>query len=293
MRTTRSLLGGAMVLGLGVAVLPGVAGAAPPDYQQQDRITAPDGGGTMDYFGSAVALDDDTMVVGAPGNDAALVDSGAVYILERSTGTWSGFYYSEAEADLGASVAFDGDTMVVGAPRADGVGSALVVTRSEGRWQVQDKLTAPDGATNDDFGAAVAVSVDTAVVGAPGKGAAYVFTRLGDGWVLEDQVTTSLAADSQFGASVAVDGDIAVVGAPSLNRSGGTAYFFERSGSTWTETTTFGGGGELGDLVGASVARWRHGHGRCARGRRRRCCLCPRELGKRVGRTRPLHRSRR
>ncbi len=72
---------------------------------------------------------------------------------------------------------------------------AYVFVREDGIWSEQAKLLASDGAARDDFGIAVAVDDDTAVIGAKGdddhgegSGAAYVFTvPVGDGDEDEDE----------------------------------------------------------------------------------------------------------
>ncbi len=100
-------------------------------------------------------------------------------------------------------------------------GSAYVFTRSGGVWSQQAKLTASDPAAFDEFGYSVAVSGDTAVIGAYGdddggsdSGSAYVFTRTGGVWSQQAKLTASDAAASDwFGWSVAVSGDTAVIGA--------------------------------------------------------------------------------
>jgi hypothetical protein len=87
----------------------------------------------------------------------------------------------------------------------------------------QAQLTALDGSSNDWFGYSVAVSGDTALVGAPlhsvsanaAQGAAYVFVRSGTTWSQQAQLTaTDGAANDNFGTAVAIDGDTALVGSP-------------------------------------------------------------------------------
>jgi hypothetical protein len=102
------------------------------------------------------------------------------------------------------------------------------------------KLTASDGATDDQFGHSVAVSDSTAVVGAHGHnsatGAAYVFVRSGTTWSQQAELTASDAtAGDDFGWSVAVSGSTAVVGAQYRNAETGAAYVFVRSGATWSQ----------------------------------------------------------
>src|SRR5207247_699415 len=92
---------------------------------------------------------------------------------------------------FGESVAISPDTIVVGADSATvgsnlHQGAAYVFVKPATGWTTATqtaKLTASDGATDDDLGFSVAVSGDTVVAGAPGvnegansfHGAAYVF----------------------------------------------------------------------------------------------------------------------
>jgi FG-GAP repeat len=129
----------------------------------------------------------------------------------------------------------------------------------------QQKLVAYDGMADDMFGKSVAISGDTAVVGAYGdgnyRGSAYVFVRSGSSWSLQQKLTASDgAADDLFGWSVAISGDTVVVGATQFNFSNlgkGKAYVFVRSGATWNQQqilTASSGGGYIGDQFGGSVA---------------------------------------
>jgi FG-GAP repeat len=109
--------------------------------------------------------------------------------------------------------------------------------------QVQQlaELTASDGVTNFYFGSSVAISGNTAVVGAPGgydvPGAAYVFVNSGGVW----QQTAKLVPESSaeydlFGESVAIDGNLIVVGGPAVEvgpSEYGAAFLFVGSGSNW------------------------------------------------------------
>ena len=100
-----------------------------------------------------------------------------------------------AEDVFGCSVAISADTALVGAQYQatagkDEAGAAYIFTRSAGVWTQEAKLTAADGAAGDRFGCSVAISADTALVGAPlhdvagraNAGAVYVFTRSGGAW---------------------------------------------------------------------------------------------------------------
>ena len=108
------------------------------------------------------------------------------------------------------------------------------------------KLTASDPADTDVFGAFVAISGGTAVVGAiydddagDFSGSAYVFVRSGTTWTQQAKLTASDAAGGDTFGSVAIDGETIVVGARSKDSAAGAdvgaAYVFVRSGTTWTE----------------------------------------------------------
>lgn len=130
------------------------------------------------------------------------------------------------------------------------------------------KLLASDGATQDDFGQAVAMTHSTAVIGAPSdtvgsnveQGSAYVFVRVGVSWVQQAKLTASDgAAGDRFGTSVAISGDKIVIGAPDADIGGhtdqGAAYVFSRSGSIWTqESKLVAGDGSFRDAYGYRVA---------------------------------------
>lgn len=143
--------------------------------------------------------------------------------------------------EFGRAVAVSSGTAVVGAPLDDegdggadvNQGAAYVFVRDAGGWSQEAKLVAPDAAAGDQFGASVAVSGGTVVVGAPeaggGTGAAYVFVRTSEGWVFQQRITDpALVPSDRLGASSAVDGDTALVS------SAGGAFVFTRSDGVWS-----------------------------------------------------------
>ncbi len=270
----------------------------PSDYLKASNT------GANDNFSDTVAVDGDTVVVGAyrEGSNAtgvngdqtnnSALDSGAVYVFTRTSGVWNQQAYlkasnTEASDQFGTDVAVDGDTIVVGAvgedSNATGVngnqadnsastsGAAYVFTRTGGVWSQQAYLKASNtGAGGDQFGVAVAVEGDTVVVGAnledsnatgvngdqannsaANSGAAYVFTRTGGVWSQQAYLKASnTGADDRFGYDVAVDGDTMVVGAnlEDSNATGvnggqannsasasGAAYVFTRTGGVWSQ----------------------------------------------------------
>jgi hypothetical protein len=222
-----------------------------------------------DRFGSSVAIDGDTAVVGAPRVDDRGVDSGLAYAFRRDGTGWveeAQLAASDGTASdrFGNSVALDGSTALVGAALDDDVGSTHVFERDEVGWIEKARLVASDGAPGDGFGASAAMDGDTAVVGAPlddGRGSAYVFRDGGGGWIEEARLVASdRAPGDRFGDSVAVSGDAVVVGAwsdrPRDSRFfTGSAYVFRYEGGGWVEDAKLtASDGSGGDAFGRSVA---------------------------------------
>ncbi|WP_353780058.1 T9SS type A sorting domain-containing protein [Winogradskyella sp. 3972H.M.0a.05] len=135
-------------------------------------------------------------------------------------------------------------------------------------WQEVSKIVALDRQTDDQFGYAVAIDGEYAVIGArledsdqsggnlmSQAGAAYVFRRDNDGNWSEVQkiVASDRSSNDEFGTSVDISGDYIIVGAP--ENVAGTAYIFERTGNVWSEVIKLeSSDGENNDLFGFSVA---------------------------------------
>ena len=125
-----------------------------------------------DKFGRAVAIDGDTIVVGAYAEDTGGSDAGAAYVFTRSGTSWSQeakLQASDAAANdyFGHAVGISSDTLVAGAYRegtgGSSAGSVYVFTRSGTSWSQQAKLTASDAAAYNEFGNATAIEGDTIV----------------------------------------------------------------------------------------------------------------------------------
>jgi hypothetical protein len=142
---------------------------------------------------------------------------------------------------LGQSMAMSGQTLVVGAPGDDDAkGSVRVFIRSDGGWTEQQTLTASDGAVGKAFGAAVAISGDIVVVGAPGdddgEGAVYVFVGRDGIWTEQQKlIACDGVVNDLFGNSVALNGQTLVVGGFGDDGRQGSAYVFIQRGGVWTE----------------------------------------------------------
>ncbi|MBK7093853.1 MAG: FG-GAP repeat protein [Saprospiraceae bacterium] len=126
------------------------------------------------------------------------------------------------------------------------------------------KITASDGGTDDYFGTSVSISGDYAIIGADHdnaiQGSAYIFNRNGTSWIQQAKLTSSDgAAGDYFGASVSISGDYAVIGAKyddiGSNPTQGSAYIFNRSGTSWIEQAKLtASDGAAGDVFGHSVS---------------------------------------
>ncbi len=246
------------------------------DMTQTAKLTA-FGAAASDEFGISVAVDGNTVLVGAHQYESG---KGAAYVFTKPYTGWADsnetakFIASDAAAndEFGISVALDGDTAVIGAYHDDhtddgntigNAGSAYVFTKVSGVWSQKAKFIASDAAANDEFGISVAVNGDTVVVGArqddTSNGAAYVFTEVSGVWKHVAKLTADDgAANDEFGISVAVDGDTIVVGAHQDDDNGdlsGSAYVFTRdSAGGWRQRAKLtASDGEAGDRYGYSV----------------------------------------
>ncbi|WP_246834873.1 FG-GAP repeat protein [Leptospira levettii] len=200
---------------------------------------------TTDFFGTAVAIDGNTILVSAIQEDSnqttitngptASIDnsassSGAVYVFQRTGSTWVQQAYikppnAEANDQFGISLSISGDTIVVGAfneasnqttitngtsasanNSAAFAGAAYVFQRSGTSWAQQAYLKASNIEANDRFGTSVSISGNTIVVGSG----------------FEDSNQTTITN----GATASTDNTASASGA---------AYVYRRTGSTWAE----------------------------------------------------------
>jgi len=261
-----------------------------------------------DAFGDTLAISGNTLVVGAPQEDSNATgingnqdddtasSAGAAYVFVRVGSTWTQQAYlkasnTEAGDDFGVSVAISGETILVGsldeasdtngtaggtAAQADntapGAGAVYVFTRTRNVWRQQAYLKASNSETSDNFGSAVAIAGDVAVVGAYGEdsmtntvssdpleqgdnnatntGAAYVFVRNGVQWSQQAYLKASSPGDDdRFGGALGISGDTIVVGAlwedsdaneidgdatDNSATNAGAAYVFVRTGTQWS-----------------------------------------------------------
>jgi len=101
-------------------------------------------------------------------------------------------------------------------------------------------LVSPLPPASSNGGAAVSVSNDTAVVGAPAQNSAYVYTYDGvtNTWIYQTTLTGGVTGD-RFGASVSISGSNGnfnvAIGAPGTSSNAGVVYIFNGSANSWTQ----------------------------------------------------------
>ena len=161
-------------------------------WRQEAKLVAADGG-KVDIFGVRVALSGNTALVSArrDDDDQMGVDSGSAYVFVRENERWR--QQAKLTAPDGAAndrfgndVAISGDVAVLGAmlhdERAEDAGAAYVFTRTGEHWEFRAKHLAPDGLSGDALGGSVALSGNSAIIGASradrgseNTGAVYAF----------------------------------------------------------------------------------------------------------------------
>lgn len=246
------------------------------------------------FFGLAVALSGNTLIVGAP-KDAP---SGAAYIFHRSGESWVQHAKllpvdgKKEDIYFGGAVAVHGDFAVVGALRHNHpvaeAGKAYVFRNVAGKWIEHARLANKMPQANEYFGSAVAVTEDYIFIGAAnttGKmsptlnrtavdawgriitdtdngeyaGAVYCYRRSGDTWVEHQRLTVpDETGRNYFGSVLAVTRDRLIVGAPGdrfcLPNPSGKAFVFLRRGEQWELEAELSGEGDERDYMGREVA---------------------------------------
>ncbi len=192
----------------------------------------------QDQFGSALAINNNLVVVGAPGVASG---KGAAYVFLQPGGGWSGTVNESARLSdssggahfsFGSAVAANAGTVFAGEQNPAAPGRVSVFLQPGAGWSgsldANLHLSASDGTAGDQFGRALAVEGDTLVVGAPGAasaaGAVYVFARPPTGWAAGTETARLSApqgaAGDSLGVSVALSGGVIAAGAPYAAVSG-------------------------------------------------------------------------
>ncbi|MEP6636023.1 MAG: BACON domain-containing carbohydrate-binding protein, partial [Acidobacteriota bacterium] len=235
----------------------------------EELIPPPGTRGAGDRYGASVAISGGNVIVGAPFARSGHNGSAHRFTVDsRFDIAWVGTIQGVNNNDqfgTSVSVGADGNTFIAGAPGV-GAGRAYVFTST---FNTQAIFQPSDGAAGDLFGQSVAISGNTAVVGAPGNdekgesaGAAYVFVRdASRDWSQQQKLTASdpRAFDFFGAAHIAIEGNTIIVGAygwdstDNINDEHGKVYIFMRRGTAWTQQGIIRGDNHQGDQFGIGV----------------------------------------
>ena len=245
-------------------------------WTEQAKIQASDAQ-ELDYFGvvTALSLDGNTAIVGAPHEDTGASAAGAAYIFTRSGSTWTEqakiqSFEKEATDQFGTAVALsnDGNTAIVGAPGEDtygnNAGACYAFVRSGTTWSSQGRLPQYYPAVGDGFGTATALSGDgnTAIVStwwkAGQEGTAYKLTRTGSTWAHAQEFQQpgwTANGFSRYGwaCDISSDGTTIVVSSP-LGGLGGLVYIFTNTDTVHYQATLQSLDMEDNDTFGRDVS---------------------------------------
>ena len=238
------------------------------------KLTASNGTGG-DFFGDAVSLFGDSALVGGDDNSAyyfANLNNANGSVNENVTLTASDLTAGDQFGDV---VSLAGTSALLGAPRDDDAGSNSGsayyfrnLNSSSGSVVENVKLTASDGAANDQFGFSVSASGDSGLAGAwldNGRGSAYLFRNLDNATDAVTENVKLIASDGQagdrFGFSVSLSGNSALVGATehgSVAVQAGAVYFFRdvssASGTVTEDAKLIASDGAVGNDLGSAVS---------------------------------------
>jgi len=244
-------------------------------------------------FGVPVALDRDTLVIGAiesrpnEASEALRADAYSAFVFRRVDSEWLQVAKLSADdaqpiaLEIGSFVSVSGDRVVLGSRHdpvdtESSIGSVYVFRRDGETWSKESKLVPSDAAAAQGllFGASVSISGEVIAVGAPAaedagtfSGAVYVFTRSGTTWVeVAKLVPSDLTRFAGFGLIVAAAGDRIVAsgeyrhseqdGDETVTGSSGVVYVFRRDGTNWVQEARLTGAepSAFDDTFGDSIS---------------------------------------
>ncbi|MCY2960022.1 MAG: hypothetical protein NTY35_07635 [Planctomycetota bacterium] len=224
---------------------------------------------TLEFFGGSLAVDQDSLIVGAANADGVVARTGAAYVYVRAGGTWS----QQArlvpgngitQDSFGSSVAIRGDLVAVGSPHHQPGGNPLgrvhVFRRTGTTWTQEATIPVPVADTNPLFGTQVVVLDERILVSAPngnsGAGVVYRFDHVGGGWVLgQTIVPPDPVQNLWFGQTLSSDGPRLAIGANStLFPMPGGVYLYDWAGTSWLLDVKLLPARLAGDGLGSSIA---------------------------------------
>ena len=216
------------------------------NWQLEETLRAPEGS-ARDRFGHAVALFEDTIVVGAVHDATTGFRAGAAHVFSREAGEWVHVQKLTSPEPVsyqqfGSAVATYGDALVIGASGFS-KRAAYVYERAAEGWELAQVLTPRAEDSDTRFGSTLALHGPTLVVGAwrdephdddvlQAGGTAYVFERQDGRWQASAVLQGPVGAPA-FGNAVATDGVTIVVTTPSQG-----AHVYTSEDGSWRQDAT-------------------------------------------------------
>lgn len=231
----------------------------PATYTLEFTIQNPETVASSDYFGSAISVYGDDIVIGAEGFGG---NEGNIYYFKRNGTDWiheQTFRPAEIGTSdfLGSSLEIYDGKLLIGAELGDNEGSASGVVYyyelSGKTWSIQQTIAPISLDSSDFFGTAVSMNDDFALMGAPGyssnAGRVYLYSRSGSVWS-EETFETGGSGD-RLGASTSVGEIFSASGAPNGNK----VYVFDTAArAEHSSSPIFLVGANSGDGFGTSVS---------------------------------------
>ncbi len=220
-------------------------------------VTLKDPSSVLKHFGSAVAIEDDVIVVGSPRSDVTVGETttaraGEAFVYKRDGALWTDMTDAnhilrnttiDGYNELGSYVAISNGVIYVGSMNYkitegldvyDNAGAILVYgtdavfndpTSETDKYTYETAiLTAPIPVSGQKFGTKFNVKGDVVVVGVPTLNEVYIFEGPVDGaWTTSHETVSAtlsvdgLDATAKFGTSTGFDGNTIVVGAPEFS----------------------------------------------------------------------------
>lgn len=224
---------------------------------QERQMLLPLDGLEQDYFGSAVDIYGDRIIIGAPGffiPGIGISNPGQGYIFAKIGDQWEQAA-SLIPSDSSCCQLFAYDVQINGnfaffsapteGPTNDYDGAVYVFRLDGSEWVEYQKILPPAGDTAGRFGLSIALRGDQLLIGAPSisgafaeEGKAYLYRWDGSAWVLDQELFAPSPADQNwFGRQVDfVDGKIAIAANVPTGQDTdfGVTHLFLQDGSAWS-----------------------------------------------------------
>jgi len=213
-----------------------------PDPVEPSAVLCPPDPEAEHHLGWSVAIEENTLIAGAPEDDGAQSRTGEAHVYERAAnGTWT--WQTRLEPDdaaggyrFGQQVVLANDTAAIAAPgwnRSTGfAGAVYLFERSGGAWTQSAKLVPEAADVNAGIGEEIAFTGDRIAFSATTQsdGGVFVFEKEKTGWRETANLAPSAGWPGDWGIGLAVDSESLVAGGltDDEGKIAGSAVHFER-----------------------------------------------------------------